>query len=478
MLAPSGQHFTYYLLTSEKENDMAIQTLYGFLVDDALRQTKKLDLSNSFDQGYGVLTGEPASYFVNKGRLGDARKNRLLLLNSRAAFGSVSIEFDQNRFDTDLLEDLTDIENALLFNIIERIYLHQEYSDSNIESQLTSSSNYRGYVPGSYAHSTVVGTAEVYDNSKVAKRISLYDWYAFEFQTETSHFNLHFWVSNRAFRQDYPYTTITRVIPPYDPAILADPVVLIQSGNLSVLESGSSFIFSKMNLEVASKDQNGIYTFPIKYVVDSTRTVALPFSLAYCGAKVPSSLECRKAIRDYLSENTQLSTAEMEILFPELFINSRFFVVPLWDLYTQLTDREVYNSIFKMSAIRARAQQVFEGADADFMEEHMEMLLQAQNKMALIALPDELNDSTFSILKEHPTYQDYSSQVPGWKYMTKDTQEFAGKLIRCIAVLNGESSSKEFIETNMDGRKYLGFSSGKAEYLVMTRETYEELIAF
>lgn len=455
---------------------MAVQTLYGFLVDDALRQSSKLDLSNAFDQGYGVLTGEPTNYFVDRGIIGDTRRSRLQILDSKAPFGSFQIVFDQKRFDMSMLQNMTDVENAILFNIIERIYLQQEYSDSNIEHQLTSSSSYSGYVPNSFAHATEEGQAKITDVQKIQKLVTFRDWYSFDFSTDNVQFRLHFWVANRSFAKDYPYTTITRVIPPYEPKVLSEPAVLVQAGNLQILTEGSAFIFDQSNIETVARDQNGIYTYSTKYVIDSQKTVLLPFALAYCGAKVPSSLECRKAIRDYLEENTTLSQEQMEILFPELYVNSRFFIVPLYDVYTQRPDRDVYNSIMSLKTLREKASLIFDETDAEFREQYLEILLNAQNKMWCVTIPDQLNDQLFSILEQHPTYQDYSSQVPGWKWMESTTQEFAGKLIRCFSVLNGESVSSEFIRTELYGKSYLSFTAGKSEYLVMEKDSYLQFL--
>ena len=230
-------------------------------------------------------------------------------------------------------------------------------------------------------------------------------------------------------------------------------------------------------METVSRDQNGIYSYSTKYVIDVSKTLWLPFALAYCGAKTPSTLECRKAIRQYLEANTSLTQDKLRVLFPELYIAARFFVVPLWDVKNSLTDRDVYNSVFAMSTILQKSKLAFSTTAAEFFDKNMELLLNAQNKMLCVCMPDELNDSIFSILKQHPTYQDYSSNVSGWKYMTAETQEFAGKLNRCMAILNGEAVSSEFVTNVIGGKSWLSFTSGKAEYLVLTRDSYNTAIA-
>ena len=44
-------------------------------------------------------------------------------------------------------------------------------------------------------------------------------------------------------------------------------------------------------------------------------------------------------------------------------------------------------------------------------------------------------------------------------------------------MLDGSTISDEFITTEISGVRYLSFSAGKAEYLIMYPDSYRELIA-
>ena len=454
---------------------MPTATLYGFITDDALKLTTKVDLNSSSDQGYGILSGECGAYFVKRATLGDTRRNRLSLLESRAPKGSMAFIFDQNHADTEMLSKMTDQESQLLFNVLERIYYQQEYTDSDLEVQL-SGATYTGYVPGSLNHATEVGNATATNIDGVTKVVEFRDWYSFEFNYGNIHLIIHAWIKKEAFAKNYPYTTITAVVPPYEPDILINPAVLLASANLNVLTNSANFVFNQSDIEVATRDQNGIYVYVTKYIVDSSRTYQLPFALAYCGPNEPSGLECRDAIKDYLKSNTDITDEELDVLFPELYVNSRFYIVPLWDVYSQTSEAEIYNSIWSANTLMGKAEKIFENQEAKFLNEHLEFMTNAQNKMMLMTLPDPLNQDNFSILALHPTYQDYSSQVPGFKYMTAATQEFASTLNRCLAVLTGSSTSNEFTAVKDGVFNYLTFTSGIAEYYVMDRTSYNTYI--
>ena len=459
----------------------SVPILYAFLEDNAFRTPQALNLNNDYDQGYGILQGEEYNYFVNKAQIADIRHNRLKIVDgTKEARGQMRILFDQDRAPTSMLSHMTDIEFVLFFNILERIVLHQNFDDSQIETILTTSTNFRGYVPHSLTHGSDFEEVKIFtpiaNSIRDGVNIRIADWYGFEFSSENVHCVVHIWVSNKSFKTNYPYTTLTAVMPPYEPTILVDPDTLFQSGNIRVLTTGARYIFDQTNLEMAAKDQNGVYIYSTKYVINSANVFQLPFALPYCGPRVPTGLECRRAIRAYLERETNLSIADFLTLFPELYVNSRFFIFPLWDVKQERSDRTVYPSIMKYSSLLRRMEFLLPGYDENFIEEYMELILNAQNKIWSIAIPDDTNDVLFSILDQHPTYNDYSTQVAGWKYMEAATQEFAGKLMRCFAVMNGETVSNEFYTSYLGSQEFLCFTSGTAEYLVLTKHSYNELV--
>ena len=454
---------------------MSTPILYAMLTDDALRQISKLDITQSFDSGYGSLYGEPSNYFNSLAVLHDTRHSRLGLIDNKQASGRMAVTFDKDRFDTVLIDEMTDIEMTCLLNVIERIYLQQNFTDENLEYLLENTSTFNGYVANTFLHDVEFGEVTIHTTNGDSK-ITLKNWISFEFKTSVTTFKIHLWLSLAAFRKEYPYTTITSVIPPCDPSSLLNPAVLLQKGVANFLRSSSSLIFDGINTETVARDQNGVYTFATKYNIGTSNNYQLPFALPYKGAKTPSNLECRQAIKGYMLENTTATDEELEALFPELFVENRFFIIPLWDMTTELTDRSVYNSIFKRKEIEERIPNLFQSYETSFRYNHMEYLLNAQNTMLSLTMPDTMNAGYFSILDQHPTYINYSTQSAGYRFMDAITQEFSGKLNRCMAVLNEELTSDEFITNVIDDLTYLTFSCGKSEYLVLNKVSYMKLI--
>lgn len=450
--------------------------LYGFILDGATSAKAKSDINNQYNQGVGVLIDEPANYLVNKAYLTDIRDNRLDYKNNTKLAGKLEIVYDANKTETLPLSNLTTEQQSCLFNIIECVYTQNTQADDVIENKLTTDSVFDGYVEGSYHHSTEFVSAEAINNDATTTTLRFNNWVQFEYRTPEVWIEFKLWISNQAFATQYPFVTITNVIPPYDLRLLTNPGALVQLGNLAVLQAGSSYIFSKTNLEAISRDQNGVYTFSTKYVIDTRTSINIPFALPYCGAHEPSSLDARRYIREYLQEHAEIADDELKILFPEVYIDNRFYIVPVYDRFISRAGKDFYPSIWKPTELLRIARKVYTDLSPEYIETNLELITNSQNKMISLVIPDENNSAVFSVLEDHPTYQDYATTEAGFRYMDGTTQEFSAKLARAMAVVNGVSTANEFPVTTEGNLSYVVFAQSNAEYLIMFKDSYDSLV--
>ena len=455
------------------------QKIYGFILDSSAISKAKLDIGNAYDQGAGVLLGEAANYLVNKAYLKDTRDERLTSASSAqndTLDGNLEIVYDVNRVESTTVANLTTEQQSIIFNIVERCCTKNTLTNAQIEEELTTDNLYQGYVPESYHTSSEYITVQLRTSQQNTASFKMPNWFEFTFRTVEDTLTFKLWISSQAFASQYPFVTITNVIPPYDLNKLTDPGTLSKLGNLTVLEASSSYIFNKTNLELISKDQNGIYTFNTKYVIDTRTVIYIPFALPYCGAKVPSSLESRRAIRAYLNENSTLSNAELEAIFPEVYIDNRFYLIPIYDDFLSRAGKDFYASIWNPQQLIDRAHLLYTDVEDEFIDERLELLTNAQNKMITLAIPDPNNSEVFSIKAEFPTYQDYATTDAGFRYMDAEAQEFGAKLARAIAIVNGLASSNEFTTTTVGDLNYIAFSQGKAEYLILDKDSFNRVV--
>src|SRR5574344_1265320 len=161
---------------------MSNTILYGYLLDDALKNATTID-SGTSDQGYGYLNSERYSYFNTPVTVNDERTTRLEIINNKVGVGDLSFVFDSDKFDIEILKSLSDTQLKRIFNIIERLYLQQSITDSAIERILTlGGSTYAGYVSDSFIHADSEGTAKVYAADKTYVTTDIKDYIAFDFQ--------------------------------------------------------------------------------------------------------------------------------------------------------------------------------------------------------------------------------------------------------------------------------------------------------
>lgn len=452
------------------------QTIYGFILDESARTKSKLDTAEVYNQGVGVLLGEPANYLVKKAYLKDLRAERLQDSSKKSPKGDLEIVYDANRVADDILSVLTDEQQHQLFDIAELIYTQNKQTDDELETILTSDQRYTGYVAESLNHSTEYIDANLLltNNKLVAYKFA--NWVEFEYLSGNVNYKLHLWISNHAFAEQYPYVTITSVIAPYEVKKLTDPTVMLNLGSLDVLANSANYVFSRTNLETLTRDQNGVYTFPTKYILDARTTITIYFALAYCGAHTPSSLDCRRAIRSFLEENSNRDPLELKAMFPDIYINNRFYLVPLYDLYTPRAGKDYYTDIWNIKTLHEHAETIFTDYDQTTLDTQLELLTNAQNNMLALAMPDSNNEDYTSILAQHPTYQNYATSEAGFKYLDAATQEFAADLYTAMAIAVGITTSDKFALTEEANRKYLVFANGVSEYLLMLRESYTKLI--
>ena len=454
-----------------------LNLVYGFILDEAARTKTKLDISSEYNQGVGTLIGEAANYLVEKAYLKDIRPQRLDDNTIATPQGTLEVVFDKRRANIDAISELTDTEQTALFNIIELMYLQNTSRDSAIATILVNDpEKYQGYVEGSYVHSTEYTTAKLLTTDSTLVEFKFANWFKFQFRSENRIFEFQLWISNTAFTKQYPYITITSVIAPYDLKTLVNPEAMKAIGGIAALSSTASHVFSEVNLETLVRDQNGVYTFPTKYVLDAKSTITIYFGLPYCGAKTPSSLDCRRAIREYLEGNTTKTPDELKAIFPDIYVDCRFYIVPLYDQYTARAGKNFYPDVWNHNAIRELARRIFTDVDDTYLDTYLETLTNAQNKMLLLSIPDANNGSYQSIKAQHPTYQDYSTTDAGFRYMDGKTQEFSVDLNKVLAILDGVLVSSEYAEDEISGRTYRVFANGVSECLVLTKPSYQAIV--
>ena len=448
--------------------------VYGFISDELFWKKQTVDLDKSIDVGLGYLDDILVNYFHQIGTIYDPRDARIDVIGE-VPTGKIYLQFDVSKIDTvnDTIFTDPDMEELkCLFNIIEKCYMTQNRMENELNDELMDDEvTFKGYVEDSVRRPT---SYSLVNPDSIRTELKIYDYVEFRMLFGGIDVRFRLWINSEKFKVDYPLTTITTVVPPCEPKYLLDPTTQ-KSPITSIIEASNS-IFDNTNSGTTNVDHTGMMAFKTKWVISSQNTQEVKFGLMYQGA-VPSSLEAREAIRDYLIGLGIAPEATWEDRFPDLFITAQFFLIPHWGNITERPNNKygsVYPAIINYNLLKDNTLEFLPSFEPDWINENLEVLINPFNTILLTCVPDPLNeDNKFSLLKWLDTYQAFAPDDTNYDYQEANAKEFSRYLGTAMAILYGENASMNgFTENEFYKKRYLSFSSEKVEYHVLFREDY------
>jgi hypothetical protein len=455
---------------------MSMQTIYGFVIDPIFNNTLIKDLNDEIDSGLGYLNDNLINYFSIRSRFNDNRDSRLNILGS-PLLTQLQIIFDKTKLnDISIIENITDEQLISLFNIIELIELSNNSTHIAIESHLTDETEYNTiYVPDSFQWSAGITDININLNGT---NTALTIRNSFSFNIDLGDDNIiqfKLWLSSTKFEIEYPLSTITKIIPPCPPEYFLD--VSLFTDSLSTLITSSTFSFGVLHPDIHQTDHTGLLSYRTKFVITSNNIRLIPFGILYQGHP-PTSLEIRKAIREYLLRLGIAHEDKWKSVFPDLFVIAEFYFVPIWDNVINRLERELYPSILLCNADTLQSVKLaFPDTDTTWIDTQTEIVMNSKLEIFTLSLPDVLNDPNYISLKIiHPTYQNHSSDSNTFKFMETHTQDFGRRFAKAMSILAGESYiTDEFVYNTFHDRTYLSFVVSGVEYHILRKEDYPEL---
>jgi len=450
--------------------------IYCFIEDESLHaRPTGAYVESDKDVGYGYMTDTTKSYFVNAATLNDLRSTRVTIDSAVSTF-QMKLQYDAGK-DVPLsyFDNIPQEEIDKLFNIIEAASMNIVAQDS-IETLLTDSDALFGvYVPNSITLSPTQGVGLNFypSTSAAAVTANVNDWITFEVVLGEQVQAVKCWYSRDKFLADYPHTTFTHVSYPDDPATLLSGDYALP---LQTLSDGSAYAFSSMNDPVADTNNTGTVLFTSEYNPHGEPKESNPevtFVVFYKGPK-PYTQAIRRYIRTDLLARGLAGIETWRPILPDLFTEGRYFIVPVWDRYTDLPEGVVLrHAILSHSRARRIATTVFPLADNTFIPDHLEIFTSPASQMVLLGLPDIDNDLEFMSLEDaHPTYQSIDGSNAHFAFQEVNTQDFNISLSAAIAKLTGATNNVILGEDEFYGRIWTTFVSDYKEYHVLHNEEY------
>ncbi len=455
----------------------------GFLNDTIFRKKTTIDTTATVYKQC-VIDKKIQTYFNKETIITDPRPSRLHL-GGKVVTGELSFHYDGKRHapdnipDVDLFRQLDEDQLKAFFIVVETVALANGSSQDELNTNLyTSGATKEYYVRDTLRLSRHIVPATVYDIDGLTPEtlISLVTHFDFTLSfPEKDPVEFRIFLDRDDFLSSYPYSTITNVIVPCDPAYLLDPRRI--DGTIDALVKSGTYSFKDLDPSIGVDDHTGLLTYTTRYISSlksgSTSVHMLPFGILYQGAK-PTSLQIREAIRNELFAEGLASENLWEACLPDIFITAQFYIIPAWDNQVRRPQGYVYPSIISAEKVNKLISTVLPDLDSVYIKQYQEILTLGYSEIFLSSIPDPLNsEEHFAILDCHPTYQYHMSQ-DGTAFLNQDnsTRDFNIKLNRALAVAFGAEVHPEVLTQTVDGLTWHTFSCARVEYHILSKASY------
>jgi len=291
----------------------------------------------------------------------------------------------------------------------------------------------------------------------------------------------HIFLSREAFLNNYPYSNITNIVYPCDPALLRS---LSDADNVAdILSEASSYLMNEYGIPnpVRETDHSGVSVFLCQYINNvignGQGQYNLYFGAMYKGA-VPSSDEVRIAIKEDLLKKTGTVDEDWMDILPDLFASATFMIVPIWHHFVDngsgtIIPSQAYGYTMFKDVIRA----VYPNYLEENIDKYLEVLPNSVSSILLLSIPSTDNAAQYRKLREiHPTYMALPNGDVNVNKQSSVTRAFAeqlnDKLGALISFNPTEGNPQPAGAKLYNGSMSVSFTVDGITYYILTRQSY------
>lgn len=485
---------------------------YLFLTDDSFSYHQPWQYNYSTER-YATMDDQLANYFNQHLTWSDPRDRRLSIphapFSNRTLAGQLRLHLDATHTTADINTIVTADGSADtfylkdLFNICETVYTglrlltggYVPMSQQELDTQLT---RYTSYIAGSLQLSSeltsaqlVVGELQVNSNVTstvvIPEQTLLLQWFRFQFKLDDTLTEWYCYLDPSAFKQQYPFTTITQIVLPCTPAQLL---------NLTT-DAGSTYVQSQLGdssstASIRQQDHSGYATYTVDYYRNSltgnssTPPIQITFGALYQG-RTPSVSEVCQAIRAYLKEQPELSQVADDTwleLMPALFASGVFYLLPDYPNY--VVDSTYGSYLYRnLSNHRLLAQQVLgrltlTAEQQHYCDDYGVILQDPGTKGFLYGFPDVNNKATaIDLVSLFPDYQARTSTDPKYLEISLASRTLGTKLAEMLPIAMGLHTTTIYQTQDIWGLQWYNFIVRNQRtcyvFYLLTKRSYQLL---
>lgn len=208
--------------------------------------------------------------------------------------------------------------------------------------------------------------------------------------------------------------------------------------------------------------------------IDPTITYPVPWTVAIYGLAGNNEDVIRQTLVDYILANSAYERSEWELIFPDLFRPTEFYITPLWDRYSlpnQQTYAGMYSPTIPLKDMLGYARQTVQDATDEYLQENLIGSTTVYRGLAFLAVGNPRNrNDLFRFDALWPQYIALSTTNIDFNRIDTDTQQFILKLIEMMKVaetISGYSElPTEMTRIERGDKTYLASSLNNVLYLV------------
>ena len=462
--------------------------VYAFMEDLALTKrsaTARVELVDDPVTAVGFFDDKMANSFLNPGAIRDIRAVRIPIDGIdpyTAAISGMTLHFDVDTItnNADAAIDFNDATSSQLdkvFNICELVYLSQGVTIEALEVLLLGSTDFSTiYQAGSVELSpaTVEAADIMLTSGLLGDPILVHKWIQFSVSLTTlGSVTFKVWLGRDAFEDEYPISTITKIMFPCAPAKLLNPS---DASIVHAVASAASYVAEMLPDEVANKDHTGTVVSGQNYYNTTflgASSLVMDFEVFYKG-RIPTSNECRVAIVAAIGALIDLggygTIDDWMVLFPSLYVDSEWYLIPLWSNTTTNppTDLVIISGISSYGDYQDKLAELFPSRTAE-MPDNIELLKAASSEVLIATFPGATN--TIPLLSNVSIgYAPYQTDPGPGNELSTDLISFTTKLAEALAFILGTTEVHTSTTDTIDGHVYESFTVGAINFHVLTNE--------
>ena len=458
----------------------------AFLTDLAfINRTRNINNLFAIGTGQvGQLNQKALSYFNVPANFQDGRAPNTRSVNW-VATTSPQLIIDNNVFAT----FITNFNNAGtfgpqgFFELLDYLLFKYNPNDTNStrENFLLADSDITSlYVPGTFTLSSTIVTDTLYLSGNTTQSVGVPSYVSFDINIPTgqtsTRYSLKIYTAIDAFLQSYNQSTIVSVIPPlpYDKLYGASLIGAIDN-IFSTATLTTNLAYATQQAVVGQIAVSGIITYQVA-LTDGTNSLKIPFNLLYKG-RAPTAFQIRTAIKNALLNSGVGTEAGWRARAPGLFVDGRFYIIPLWNQTYQKPDQIIFPNILPVTTYINLSNEILASLGYGDVTNAIDALQVYYNHMLVTAVPDlSGNVNAVKLSTLIPDYQSFSTQDEQFVYMANFTQNFARELNMILTIDSGALTNNFYTPITEGLLSFYSFTVGAYEFCVITKDSYNLIL--